>query len=206
MGARPVPPGKISRNWPGDRRRASAHAKFPKKRGLKGGVAGVGRRARPVELLVLDGKKHLTKAEKREREEREAAIRPPEGKLRPPAWLSEAAKKEFRRIVKLMEPTGLLTLAEVDELAVYCDALVRLREATELIERDGLVVEGARGPMQNPAVIVANKYAAIIAKLAPRLGLDPSGRASLAIPREKEKQADPFEEKFGYANRHVRNG
>jgi len=169
-------------------------------------VAEVGRRARPVELLVLDGKKHLTKAEKQARAEREAAIRPPSGNLRPPAWLSDEAKKEFRRIVRLMKDTGLLTMAEVDELAVYCDALVRHRQATEVIEREGVVVIGARGPMQNPAVLVATKYAQIIAKLAPRLGLDPSGRASLAIPREKEKQVDPFEEKFGHASLNRRSG
>src|SRR5690606_1714287 len=172
---------------------------------MKGGDR-VGRRARPIELLVLDGKKHLTKDEIRERREREAALRPPEGELKPPSWLGPAAKKAFRRVVKMMAETGLLTVADVDQLAVYCDALVRYAEAAKAIEEHGVIVEGPKGPAQNPAVLVANKYAAIIAKLAPRLGLDPSGRASLAIPREKEKQVDPFEEKFGHASLNRRSG
>ena len=159
----------------------------------------MGRRSRPIELLVLDGKKHLTKEEIRERREREAALRPPEGELKPPSWLGPAAKKEFRRIVKVMAETGLLTVADVDQLAVYCDALVRYAEATKEIEERGVIVESLKGPVQNPAVLVVNKYAAIIAKLAPRLGLDPSGRASLALPRKGEEKVDDFEAKFGNA-------
>lgn len=157
----------------------------------------MGRRARPIESLLEHRRKHLTQAEIRQRKEAEEALRPPADDVRPPEWLSEAAKQEFLRVVQLMEQTGLLTNADVDELAVYADAVAKYAQATQELERDGLTIAGAQGGrIQHPAVLVATKYAQIIAKLAPRLGLDPSGRASLAIPK-REKKADPFEERFG---------
>lgn len=159
-------------------------------------MAGVGRRARPIESLLEHRRKHLTQAEIRQRKEAEEALRPPADKVRPPSWLGKAAKREFRRIVKVLEQTKLLTNADVDVLAVYCDALVRYAEASQAVEAEGVTVQGASGPIQNPAVLVATKYAAIMARLGPRLGLDPSGRASLAIPRKRETK-DEFEEKFG---------
>lgn len=59
----------------------------------------MGRRARPVELLVLSGKKHLTKKEVSGRRDAEERLRPRDDAIRPPQWLSKAARKEWRRVV-----------------------------------------------------------------------------------------------------------
>lgn len=159
----------------------------------------MGRRAKPVELHILDGNRsRKTKKELRQRQEAESRLRPPSDNVTPPSWLSVAAREEFERIVADLAETKILTNADVYTLAVLCDALVRHREATAILDRDGLTAIGANGQqVQHPAVLVATKYAGIIARYAPRFGLDPSGRASLAIPRSEEKQVDPFEAKFG---------
>lgn len=157
----------------------------------------MGRRAKPVELHLLHGKKHLTKKEIRERQEGEARIRPPADKVRPPTWLSREAKRVFRRIVKDLEGTEILANPDVHTLAVLADAMVKHAQATDQVEREGFTVVGAQGGMiQNPAVLVATKYAQIISRLAPRFGLDPSGRASLALPRDTAKPKDEFGEMF----------
>src|SRR5690606_3601563 len=139
----------------------------------------MGRRARPIELHVLKGN-HRTKAEIAARRQAEEAIRPPADDLKPPKWLSAAAKREWRRIVKVMEGLGLLTNADVDTLAAYCDAVARCAEAAKILNAEGMVVEGSRGPQQHPMVLVYEKYERIRARCASQLGLDPSSRAALA--------------------------
>lgn len=159
----------------------------------------MGRRARPVELLVLKGRKHLTKAEIQGRRQAEAALRPASAKLKPPEWLDKAARKEWRRVVKLLEGTGLLTDADVNTLAAYCDAAARYAEAAERVAREGLVLTNSKGdPIQNPAVIVAERYLRIMARAATALGLDPTSRAALARAKAQQERArDPFDEMFG---------
>lgn len=158
----------------------------------------MGRRARPVELLVLNGKKHLTKKEVMERQEAEASLRPKADAIRPPRWLSKAARKEWRRIVKVLDGLGILTNADVDTLAVYCDAVVRYAEASKIIETEGMVVQTERGSKQHPAVLAQQKYAGIMARCAAQLGLEPSARAALAVKLAKDAgPKDRFEELFG---------
>lgn len=153
----------------------------------------MGRRAKPVELLVLNGKKHLTKREIAERQQAEEALRPSTDKLRPPQWLSKDARKEWRRVTKLVEGLGILTGIDANTLAVYCDAVVRYGEASKIIGEEGMVL----GSKQHPAVMVQQKYAGIIARCAGQLGLDPSARAALAKKAKEEKPKDKFEELFG---------
>lgn len=159
----------------------------------------MGRPAKPINLHVIDGKKHLTKAELQARLEAEAQLRPPADRVKPPAWLGKRAKKLFRQLVKDMEQTELYTNVDVETLAVYCDAVVRYAQATEAIEEQGVTIMGAQGvPVQNPAVLVASKYAAIMSRCASKLGLDPSSRAAMALRKEpKKKEPTPVDVMFG---------
>lgn len=156
----------------------------------------MGRRAKPVALhLVTGNKNRLTKAEIEKRKAGEEKVRPPSDGVKPPSWLGRKAKTLFRRLVKDMKETELYTNVDVETMAVYCDAVERYAQAAEEIDRNGITIMGAQGaPIQNPAVLVATKYASIISRCASKLGLDPSSRASLAIPREEpKKETTPFE-------------
>lgn len=159
----------------------------------------MGRRARPVELYVLDGKHKKSKREIAARREAEQALRPPADAIRPPRWLSKAARREWRRVVKTLDGLGILTNADVDTLAAYCDAVVKCADASAMIERDGAVIETERGLQQHPAVLVYQKFEQIRARCAAQLGLEPSARAALAAKRAKEgsRPRDRFEELFG---------
>ena len=68
----------------------------------------------PTDLVVMKGKKHLTKAE----------IEAPCDKVRPPTYLSPELKKKFRKLAK--ELLEIKLIANVD-----CDALARLLIAQE---------------------------------------------------------------------------
>lgn len=155
----------------------------------------MGRRARPIELQKLKGN-HLTRAEYAARKQAEEQLRPPNDKVKPPAWLDVAARKEWKRVVEALDGLGILTNADINTLAVYCDAAARYAEATRLVRENGTVIETPRGPQQNPAVLAAANYWRIMNQAARALGLDPSARAALA-KQKAQAQPDAFEEMFG---------
>lgn len=174
----------------------------------------MGRRARPVELLLLQGNKHLTKDEIRERRDAEAALRPPVDDIKCPTWLGKAGRREWKRVIKSLTDSKLMTNIDVASLAVYCDAVDKYAEASQKIKEqgevvrqgvvrqvmdNGAIVETNAGKLiQNPYVLVATKYAGIIARFAGAFGLDPSARAGLAIPKDpKSTPKDKFKERFG---------
>lgn len=158
----------------------------------------MGRRAKPVELYVLKNERKIKKSELVSRQQAEQALRPASAELKPPRWLDKAAKKEWRRVVKLIGGLGILTDADVDTLAAYCDAVVRYAEAAQQVREQGMVITDDKGkPMQNPALLAMEKYWRIMSKAAASLGLDPSSRAALAKAKAAEKPKDEFEELFG---------
>ncbi|MBS6194240.1 MAG: phage terminase small subunit P27 family [Clostridiales bacterium] len=71
----------------------------------------------PTDLVVMKGKKHLTKAEIEER--KNAEVTAPNDKVKPPTYLTAEQKKKFRKLAK--ELLEIKLIANVD-----CDALARL--------------------------------------------------------------------------------
>lgn len=76
----------------------------------------------PTDLVVMKGKKHLTKAEIEERKKAEVVA--PCDKVKPPAYLTPELKKKFRKLAK--ELLEIKLIANVD-----CEALARLLIAQE---------------------------------------------------------------------------
>ena len=71
-----------------------------------------------LEVLEGNGKKHLTKKEKGERAAAEVRAEVPK-QIRPPEYLPEALKKEFRALGGKLKEAGLLTVLDYDTLARY---------------------------------------------------------------------------------------
>lgn len=76
----------------------------------------------PTDLVVMNGRKHLTKAEIEARKNAEVVA--PNDKVKPPAYLTPEQKKKFRKLSK--ELLEIKLIANVD-----CDALARLLIAQE---------------------------------------------------------------------------
>ena len=91
------------------------------------------RRPMDVNLSVVDGKtgKHWTKAEIEARKASEPKLSKPKA-LKPPAWLSDPAKKLFRSYAKqLLEfPSGIVSSLDTGTLARYCDCELSYGEAS----------------------------------------------------------------------------
>lgn len=92
------------------------------------------RRPMDVNFSVVDsGKgKHWTKAEKEERQQQEIKLPKPKA-LTPPTWLSDPAKKLFRKYAKqLLEfPAGIVSNLDVGTLGRYCDCELSYAEASK---------------------------------------------------------------------------
>lgn len=72
----------------------------------------------PTDVVLANGKKHLSKAEIAER--RAGEVRVPAAKTaKPPKWLPEALKKDFRALGKKLIAAGLYTELDADTLGRY---------------------------------------------------------------------------------------
>lgn len=146
--------------------------------------------SKPTALKVLQGNPG-----KRELNKSEPEFTKTEN-IKPPTFLSRYAKKEWKRIVPLLEKNGLLTEADISTLAAYCQSYHRWIEAEKLIRTYGYTVETDKGNIiQRPEVGIANKAMEQMVRYGKEFGLTPSSRTSLHADKPDE-QEDPFMELF----------
>lgn len=134
------------------------------------------RKPESTRVLLLKGKKHLTKAEIEARLEAESLLRIDSDKVKCPSWLDDEAKKEWRRLVPELKSLELLTNVDVTSLAIYCDAVSKYISAPD----DARL-----------------KWAQVIRQYLAEFGLSPSARLKLRPPEKKEKPKSEFDKKFG---------
>lgn len=160
----------------------------------------------PVELIIANGKKHLTKDEIAER--RAAEVAPCTDDLDPPSYLTAAEKKRFTKLVgqlvkiKIMGETDVETLARyVSAQTLYEKAVKDLRKLDkEKPERkdydtrdDFLVMYDIWTKAAETAVKLQDRYFKQAQTAARDLGLTISSRCKLVAPVKDEA---PPENKF----------
>ncbi|MGL5190845.1 MAG: phage terminase small subunit P27 family [Cetobacterium sp.] len=164
-----------------------------------------GRKKMTVEAILANGGKHLTKAEIETRKRKEEELdKLANDKIKPPAWLSNRAKKIFKDIVKELEPISLLVNVDNYNLAVLSDAIDNFINATLDIQSKGQTEEielkgGATSTQANPSVSIQLKYSEVIRKISADFALTPQARLKIIEkatpdPNDDEKQ---FEDDFG---------
>jgi P27 family predicted phage terminase small subunit len=88
----------------------------------------------------------------------------------------------WRRTVKQLRLMGILSEADLDVIAAYCNAVVAYERATQQVDQVGILVEGRRdGLVTNPAVRVQRDSAQLIRQLGSELGFTPSSRSRLTV-------------------------
>lgn len=148
----------------------------------------------PIELVLAKGKKHLTKSEIDARKNGE--IQPLNGKIEPPEYLNKAQRAAFRRYARQLKELGVIGVTDVDVLARYVVA-------------EGLY-ELAAGKLSLPeiqddhdALAEWNKafdmYGRQCRMCANDLGLSPSSRCKLVIPKAQPERENRFS-RFGMQN------
>ncbi len=156
--------------------------------------------AKAVPISV--NKKNMSKAEREGRAKAEARLNSGTDKVKPPKWLTKKAKKEFRRLAKLLLEIDLVTNLDVDLLAVYANTLVAYQEVDAAIREQGqtrihINKFGAENLVAHPLLTQRKQLADQLRMLAVEFGLTPSARAALALPKHEEKAPTEFDSLFG---------
>ncbi len=112
-----------------------------------------------------------------------------DGSRKPPPWMGAYGKKEWKRILPLLEKNGLLTDADYMALSGYCQSVDTWVEAEKLKRTEGLTATTSKGfEIQHPAVSIASNALASMLKFAREFGLTPSSRADLKAERFEENE------------------
>ncbi len=143
----------------------------------------------PLEVIEVRGAKHLTKAEKQARQERE--IKPITDDIIAPTFLTKKQKDDFYRIADQLKKLKILGETDVDALGRYIVANDFYVNAVKQMRRKDVqsdpVKFGAWAKIQE-------RYFKQCRSSANDLGLSISSRCKLVVPKKDDEK--PKENKF----------
>lgn len=139
----------------------------------------------PGELRVIDGEKNKDRINLRE-------PKPPMITPDPPAWLTGAQKRAWRKIVPTLAGMRVLTTADIVALETLCVSYAKWREAAEQAQV-GVVTTPKGTVVANPMIGVEIKYLANLRQLVGEFGMTPASRAGIQAV-DGDRVADPLED------------
>ena len=144
-----------------------------------------GRKPIPTPLLKLRGSRHVA-----------ARSGEPAPKCEIPAvpsHLDAEAKREWRRMTKLLRDLRLISKLDRAGLAIYCQLWSRMVASEKEIQKTGAVVRSPSGyPMLNPHLSVINRCLDQLKSILIEYGMTASSRTRLRTPAPKAEGNDPF--------------
>ncbi|NMV55524.1 phage terminase small subunit P27 family [Lactobacillus reuteri] len=108
----------------------------------------------------------------------------------PPDYLSDLAKEIFKSTIQATKKDNLKQI-DMPLLATFSQVYANVIEASEHINKDGLVVDGKASPYER----ILNKEVQQLRALAVELGFTPNTRARIEMNRAKnhdKPENDPF--------------
>lgn len=111
-----------------------------------------------------------------------------------PVDLSDIAKQKWQELVEALKVADILSSADSDTMARYCEEFSTWKKANDKIKIEGEVVIAPNGwPVQNAYLAIRSKAAIQLNKMSEQLGLDPLSRQRLHMSTEtKDSKADKF--------------
>lgn len=143
-----------------------------------------------TDVILANGRKHLSRAEEAERRKHEVKA-PPAQRAKPPKWLPEALKKEFRALGKKLIEAGLYSDLDADTLGRYLIAQHEYLIATSEVQKalSGRDQEGAESWGR-----IQERYFKQARNCANDMGLTMTSRCRLVVPESSQRQEpeNPF--------------
>jgi len=129
----------------------------------------MGRPKTPAALKLLrgnPGKKTLT-----------ADVNPPAVKepYQVPAWLSKDARVVWIKVAPELAKLNLLTIVDLEPLAIYCQAVSDVITITKILNKDGPI----KGSRKHPAWNARNEAIATVHRYAQEFGFTPGARTKV---------------------------
>lgn len=148
-------------------------------------------RRQPTDVVMANGRKHLSRAEEAERRSGEVQL-PAAKTARPPKWLPEYLKKDFRALGKKLIAAGLYTELDADTLGRYLVAHHQWAAATdevqEYLDQRNVEEADAWGKIQE-------RYFKQARNCANDMGLTVTSRCRLVVPasgKQSGEEDNPF--------------
>lgn len=142
-----------------------------------------GRKPIPSKIHLLQGGKEKTHRAENKQEPKPKAEIP-----KCPKHLDKEARQEWNRMVKELEPLGLLTNLDKTVFAIYCESFSTWAQASRKIQEMGMVRVTKNGfTEQNPYFPIANKAKEQMMKSLIELGMTPSSRSRIKVDMPKPK-------------------
>lgn len=118
----------------------------------------------------------------------------PDSVPEPPSPLEGYAADEWRRLAPELYRLKLITMADINTLATYCQCYKTWREATEMmneLSRNGAFMKGyvwehRTGIVKNSLHTVAREAAIDMLRFANEFGLSPSSRSRISVPEARK--------------------
>lgn len=146
-----------------------------------------GPRPEPTQLKVLRGNPGRRPVNKKEPQ-------PSSDGVVMPSHLGEVARAKWQDILPLLQAVKVMTRADVEALARYCDTYEWWISTRAVLKKDGdtYPILNDAGEIkyiaQRPEVSIAHKLAAQLRQLESDFGLSPAARSSLKVePDAKEE-------------------
>jgi len=125
---------------------------------------------KPTALKLLHGEK-----DKKRINQNEPAPTP--GIPQPPVHLDEVALACWHRTCKTLNEMHVLTMADGECVAMFCQDYSRWFAASQAVDAQGMIVDGKR----NPALIDAHKFRDSCFKWLTEFGMTPASRTKLVV-------------------------
>lgn len=144
----------------------------------------------PTELVVSNGRKHLSRSEEDKRRDQEVHVPVPDH-AEPPRWLPKKLHAEFKEIGELLRLAGLYAELDRDALGQYFLARERWQRADKLASK---AIRNQDEKLAKEWTSVQSTYFRQCRQCAEVLGLSISSRCRLVIPPAIKAAAAPTEE------------
>ena len=145
-----------------------------------------------TDALKAKGAKHLSKAEEAQRRAGEVSVAPPKT-AKPPKWLPESLKGDFRALGKKLIAAGLYTDLDADTLGRYLVAqrqyTVASRKVQDYLDQEDLGEALGWSKLQE-------KYFKQCRDCANDMGLTVTSRCRLVLPQNPAEKAGAAENPF----------
>ena len=145
-----------------------------------------GRRPTPTALKVITGNPG-----KRPLPENEPQAPPID--LEPPEHLGVSATRQWRKTAPLLAEMKILTQADRDTFAVYCETVAAWLDAKDQVVQSGFLVRDGSRITINPLVKLSRNLANDLMRIATEFGMTPTARSRLVVseqPDAKEPESD----------------
>jgi len=121
-----------------------------------------------------------------------------DGRVPPaPKGLSPAAKREWRRVTRLLAARGIIDSLDRSVLHGYIEIFDELPKITAEIEKTGRTLKNARGEIvKHPLFATLQAHRSLMLNYARELGFSVAARTRLSLPKPRERGDNPWQHLF----------